>query len=149
MQPGRATHLGRAILCGFAVAALAGCSTMPPAVESASPQPPSPSVVSEETLQEQSLVGTSWRGMDSAGDRTSFTLEPDHTVVVAFNDGEWHDPRDTWQLDAGVLTITVHVDAVHGDLVYRADYAASADTLEATATSTLSERTLTVTLERS
>lgn len=143
-------QLGRVFACGLAVVFLfSGCSAMPPATETASPQPPSSSAVSEETLQEQSLVRTSWHGIDSAGDQTSFTLEPDHTVAVSFNDAKWHDPRDTWRLESGILTVTVHIDAEHGELVYRGDYVASASTVEATATSTISGRTLTVTLQRS
>lgn len=126
---------------------LAGCaqgSTAP----MASPAPPSSTPLAPQALAEQPLLDSRWTGVDSAGDTTAFTLQSDHTVGVTYNGQSWDDPNDTWSLEDGVLTITVHIDPTHGQLRYTAPYTEGSETLDATATATVSGRTLTVSLQR-
>ncbi|MCW4386769.1 hypothetical protein OH146_13395 [Salinibacterium sp. SYSU T00001] len=132
---------------GMLAVLLVGCMGGSPQPTS-SPEPPSPTPITEELRAEQSLVESTWTGIDSAGDTTSFTFEADHTVTVNYNGRQWDDASDTWSLSDGVLTVTVHIDETHGDIVYRAPYDEGAASLAFDGTASMSGRTLNVTLER-
>lgn len=129
------------------VVVLSGCGQTL-ATPSPVPPPPSPTALSADALAERSLIGSTWTGIDSAGDVTTFTFDEDHTVAVAYNGTLWDEASDTWTLAEGQLTVHVHIDATTGELVYTAPYAEGAEVLDVSATSTGSARTLTVTLER-
>lgn len=136
-----------AVMSLLGLTLLTGCETGP--AVTTSPAPPSATPLTAEALAEQPLLDTTWTGVDSVGDVTGFTLSSDRTVVVEYNGRQWHEASDTWSLADGVLTIRVHVDATHGELVYAAPYTEGATMLEATATATISGHMLTVTLDRS
>lgn len=141
-----ALRVSVAAFCLVVAVTATGCSA--PAAPNITIAPPSASPLSAEERAEAPLVNTSWSGIDSAGDVTVLTLERDHTITVVYNDESWADPADTWQLRDGVLTMTVRVNEQHGSLVYSAPYSDGATVLEATAVTTVSGRTLTVTLTR-
>ena len=122
---------------------LSGCVAEVPEVA-----PPSPTPLTAQEIAELPLVDSTWSGVDSGGDQTNFLLEGDHTVRVSYNEQQWDEPADTWQLAEGVITISVHLDPTHGELVYTAPYSEGAQSLTATATTTATGRTVTVTLTR-
>jgi hypothetical protein len=142
------SRTGILAIVSAALVLLVGCSAPEEHASMPEPAPPSATPLTAEELAEQALIDSSWSGLDSAGDTTSFTLSADHTVDVEYNETRWDEASDTWSLDEGVLTITVHVDSVHGDLVYTAPYADGAAALAATAVASVSGRTLTVSLAR-
>lgn len=67
------------------------------------------------------LVGTSWSGTDSVGDFTVFEFEGDGTVNVTYNEQEFDESTDTWELNGSALTVTVFLNDELGDAVYTGD----------------------------
>jgi hypothetical protein len=122
----------------------------------AAPATPSPTPTPTATQTDPgSLIGqvidpidTTWSGTDSAGDLSVFTLHNDHSVQVTYSTNTFDEPGDTWTVKAGVLTLDIHIDAVNGDLEYTGQYDATAKTIAAAGTTTLSAKTVTVTLSQ-
>lgn len=98
--------------------------------------------------QEIDPVGTSWSGTDSGGDLTSFTLHEDHTVAVGYGTEAFDEPGDTWTVVNGTLELHVFIDPANGMLDYTGRYDPAAEVIAATATTSLTAKTLTVTLAR-
>jgi hypothetical protein len=90
--------------------------------------------------------GTTWTGIDSAGDATTFVLGDDGTVDVTFGANSFDEPGDRWSVTDGVLTMDIHLDATHGRILYSGSYDPAATTLTATGTTTVSAKSVTVTL---
>ncbi|CAN5153241.1 hypothetical protein BH09ACT3_BH09ACT3_16700 [soil metagenome] len=91
-------------------------------------------------------IGTRWTGTDSAGDATTFVLAGDGSVDVTYGENSFDEPTDSWSVTDGVLALDIHIDAVAGRLHYSGRYDPTAKTIAATGTSTISKRTITVTL---
>lgn len=67
------------------------------------------------------LAGTSWSGTDSVGDFTVFDFEDDGTVNVTYNDQQFDEATDTWELNGTALTVVVFLNDDLGDVVYTGD----------------------------
>lgn len=67
------------------------------------------------------LAGTSWSGTDSVGDFTVFDFEDDGTVNVTYNEQQFDEATDTWELDGTSLTVVVFLNDDLGDVVYTGD----------------------------
>ncbi len=138
------SRLARASVAALAILLLAGCATVkaPPPTPSATASA-DPTQLIGGTIDP---VGTTWSGTDSAGDLSSFTLRPDHGVRVTYGTVSFDQQGDTWSVHDGVLQLHVYIDATNGYLDYTAAWSAASKTLAATATSTVSRRSVTVTL---
>lgn len=64
------------------------------------------------------LTGTSWSGVDSAGDATTFDFASDGTVGVTYNENSYDDPGDTWSQDGAQVTVNVFINSDVGTAVY-------------------------------
>jgi len=93
-------------------------------------------------------AGTTWSGMDSAGDATTFVLDDDGSVDVTYGSNSFDEPTDTWSVIDGVLALDIHIDAVAGRLEYSGTFDPATSTIAATGTSTISAKTVTVTLSQ-
>lgn len=91
-------------------------------------------------------TGTTWTGTDSAGDATTFVLNADGSADVTYGANSFDEPTDTWSVTDGVLALDIHIDATAGRLVYSGIYDPTTKTIAATATTTVSAKTVTVTL---
>ncbi|MCU1414419.1 MAG: hypothetical protein JWN80_1759 [Microbacteriaceae bacterium] len=90
--------------------------------------------------------GTTWAGTDSAADLSVFTLQPDHTVKVTYGTNTFDEPGDSWSVKAGVLSMSIYIDATNGELNYTGQYDATAKTISATGTTSITSKTITVVL---
>lgn len=136
-------------IAAFVVAsslALSGCAFLEP-TPVITPSP-TPTVVDTSTFIGTVIdpAGTVWQGRDSGGDKTTFTLHDDGTVAVRYGDHDYDDPNDTWSVIDGVLHIEIHLDAVNGEAEYVGTWNPESTSIDATMTTSLSGRTLTVTL---
>ena len=91
-------------------------------------------------------VGTTWTGTDSAGDLSIFTLKPDHTLTVTYGMNTFNEAGDTWIVKSGVLDLHVFIDKVNGDLDYTGRYDPATKIIAATGTTTVSSKTVSVSL---
>jgi hypothetical protein len=92
--------------------------------------------------------GTTWSGTDSAGDLSVFVLQRDHTVKVTYGTNTFDEPGDTWDVTTGALSLHVYIDAADGYLDYTGKFDVATGAITATATTTVSAKTITVTLAR-
>jgi len=92
--------------------------------------------------------GTTWSGTDSAGDLSAFTLHKDHTVTVTYGANSFDESGDTWAVRAGVLSLHIHIDAADGYLDYVGRYSPATGTIAATGTTSVTAKTVTVTLSK-
>lgn len=126
--------------------ALTGCGV----VEPAPVVTPTPSQAPIDTTTYIGEVvdpaGTQWVGRDSGGDDTTFTLHDDGTLAVKYGAKEYDDPNDTWQVVNGVLHLHVFLDETNGEAEYVGTWNAETSSIDAVMTTTVSGRTLTVTL---
>jgi hypothetical protein len=145
MRP-RSRAVATAVGVAVALAALAGCSAAPAATPSATATPTAdPARLIGRTIDP---VGTTWSGTDSAGDLSVFTLQPDHRLKVTYGTHTFDQQGDTWTVADGTLGLHVYIDAKNGYLDYTSTWDAAAGTLAATGTTTVTSRTVTVTLAR-
>lgn len=109
---------------------------------------PTPTVVDKTTWIGEVIdpVGTTWTGTDSAGDLTRFVLQKDSGVAVTYGTNSFDEAGDTWKVTGGVLSLDIHINATDGSLDYTGQYDPAAKTIAATGTTTLSKKTVTVTL---
>lgn len=77
------------------------------------------------------LTGTSWSGVDSVGDATTFDFQSDGTVGVTYNENSYDDPGDTWSQDGDNVTVNVFINNDTGTAVYTGSI--SGDTLDLSA----------------
>jgi hypothetical protein len=56
------------------------------------------------------LVGTTWSGRDSDGDRWRFTFQEGGGVALTFNGDEFDDDSDVWKVEEGVIVIGIAFD---------------------------------------
>lgn len=91
-------------------------------------------------------VGTVWIGRDSGGDDTIFTLHEDGTLAVTYGSKAYDDPNDRWQVVDGVLQLHVFLDDTNGEAEYVGIWNAETSSLETAMTTTVSGRSLTLTL---
>ena len=140
-----AAALGTAL----AIATLAACSTGPASTPLVSTPKPTatvdPSLLIGRTIDP---VGTTWSGTDSAGDLSVFILQSDHRLRVTYGTESFEQQGDTWSVADGGLDLHVYIDATNGYLDYTSTWNAADSSLAATGTTTLTKRTLTVTLAR-
>jgi hypothetical protein len=135
-----------ALCAAVVLGTLAGCSAAPAST-------PSPAVTATVDPAQRigrtiDPVGTTWSGTDSAGDRSVFTLQADHRLEVTYATHTFDQQGDTWTVRDGTLGLHVYIDAKNGYLDYTSSWDAAAGTLAATGTTTLTSRTVTVTLAR-
>lgn len=133
----------------FAIAAmiaLTGCGMLEP-TPTATPSP-TPTMIDTSTYIGEIIdpAETEWFGRDSGGDDTAFTLHDDGTVAVQFGANSYDDPNDTWQVIDGVLHIEVYLDDTHGVAKYMGTWIPETSTIDMVMSTTVSDRTLTVTL---
>ena len=128
------------------LAALAGCSAAP----ASTPSPTATATTDPSRLIGRTVdpVGTTWSGTDSAGDLTVFTLQAGHRLKVTYGKNTFDQQGDTWTVADGALDLHVYIDAKNGYLDYTSTWDAAAGSLAATGTTTLTSRTVTVTLAR-
>ncbi len=137
-------RIGAMTIIVAAVLALTGCSTT-----TAIPTPtPTATRIDPASLIGQVIdpVGTTWSGTDSAGDLSVFVLQPDHTVKVTYGANTFDEPGDTWAVSAGVLSLHIYIDAANGYLDYTGQYDPATKTIAATGTTSVTSKTVTVTL---
>lgn len=91
-------------------------------------------------------AGTQWRGHDSGGDDTTFTLHEDGTLAVKYGAKAYDDPNDTWKVIDGVLHLHVFLDEANGEAEYVGTWNAETSSIDAVMTTTVSVRSLTITL---
>jgi hypothetical protein len=131
--------------------ALAGCV----AAVSPSPSKTAAAIPAPAPVDTGALIGlivdpidTTWSGTDSAGDLSVFALHKDHTVTVTYGTNTFDESGDTWAVRAGVLSLHIHIDAANGYLDYAGQYAPSTGTIAATGTTSVTAKTVTVTLSK-
>ena len=129
-----------------ATTALSACSILEPL-----PSPtPTPTPTAIDTTRYIGGVinpaNTVWVGKDSGGDETTLTLHGDGTVAVTFAKNAYNDPNDTWKVEQGVLHIDVYLDPTHGEAHYTGTWNAETSSITAVMTTSVSNRSLTVTL---
>lgn len=109
---------------------------------------PTPTIIDTTTYIGEIIdpVSTVWKGRDSGGDDTTFTLEDDGTVVVRYGHNRYDDPNDTWRVVDGVLHVEIFLDDVNGQAEYLGTWNPETSSIDAVMTTTLSARTLTVVL---
>lgn len=100
-------------LAAATVLALAGCF--------GTPTPTATTGGSTGTDTSIELAGTSWSGTDSVGDFTVFEFESDGSVNVTYNQQEFDEATDTWELNGTALTVIVFLNDDLGDAVYTGD----------------------------
>ncbi len=123
--------------------ALVGCAASPIPSPTPTQTKPDPSNEIGEVIDPS---GTTWSGTDSAGDLSVFLLQPDHTVMVTYGTNTFDQPGDSWSVKGGVLSMGIYIDATNGVLDYTGQYDASAKTIAATGTTSITSKTVTVTL---
>lgn len=125
---------------------LTGCGVLEP-TPVVTPSP-TPTVVDTTTYIGEVIdpAGTVWRGRDSGGDDTSLTLHDNGTVAVTYGTNTYDDPNDTWHVIDGVLQVDVYLDDTNGHAEYVGTWNSETTTIDAVMTTTVSGRTLTVTL---
>lgn len=64
------------------------------------------------------LTGTTWSGVDSDGDATSFEFQSDGTVGVTFEGEAFDDDSDTWSQSGNAVTVSVYFNDTIGTAVY-------------------------------
>jgi hypothetical protein len=64
------------------------------------------------------LTGTTWSGVDSDGDATTFEFEADGTVALTFNGEAFDDASDTWSQSGNAVTVNVYFNDTIGTAVY-------------------------------
>lgn len=77
------------------------------------------------------LTGTTWSGVDSDGDATSFEFQSDGTVAVTFEGEAFDDDSDTWSQSGNAVTVNVYFNDTIGTAVYTGNI--SGDSLNLTA----------------
>lgn len=97
------------------VLALAGCFGTPTPTATTGGSTGTDSSGTDSSIE---LAGTSWSGTDSVGDFTVFDFEADGTVNVTYNDQQFDEATDTWELDGSALTVVVFLNDDLGDVVY-------------------------------
>lgn len=109
---------------------------------------PTPTIVDTTTYIGEVIdpAETVWAGRDSGGDGTRFRLHNDGTVAVHYSANSYDDPNDTWQVTDGVLHIEVYLDDTNGEAQYVGTWNPETSSIDAVMTTTVSERSLTVTL---
>ncbi len=129
-----------------ATIALTGCGILEP-TPMVTPTP-TPTIIDTTTYIGEIIdpVSTVWKGRDSGGDDTTFTLEDDGTVVVRYGQNRYDDPNDTWRVVDGVLHVEIFLDDVNGQAEYLGTWNPETSSIDAVMTTTLSARTLTVVL---
>jgi hypothetical protein len=142
----RGHAVARAIGGAVVFVALAGCSAAP----ASTPTPTATASVEPAQQIGRTIdpVGTTWSGTDSAGDPSVFGLRADHRLEVTYGAHTFDQQGDTWAVTDGTLALHVYIDAKNGYLDYTSTWDAATGTLAATGTTTLTSRTVTVTLAR-
>lgn len=135
-----------AALAAAAVVAFSACGILEP-TEVVTPSP-TPTVVDKTTYIGETIdpKNTVWTGRDSGGDDTTFTLHDDGTVAVTYSANSYDDPNDTWSVTNGVLHIDVYLDPKNGEAEYVGTWNPETSSLDTVMTTSVSNRTLTVTL---
>ena len=135
-----------AALLVTATIVLAGCSVLEP-TPAVTPSP-TPTIIDTTTLIGETIdpVETVWAGRDSGGDDTIFTLHNDGTVAVTYGTNSYDDPNDTWQVAGGVLHVDVYLDDANGHAEYTGIWNPETSVIDATMTTTVSNRNLTLTM---
>ncbi|MEN9620430.1 MAG: hypothetical protein RL499_623 [Actinomycetota bacterium] len=59
----------------------------------------------------EELVGTTWTGTDSDGDRWGFEFQQGGGVGLTFNDGVYDDDSDVWKVENGTIVIGIAFDS--------------------------------------
>lgn len=134
-----------AVLMPALVVGLTACST-PVAAPASTPKQTTTHDPAQSIGRTIDPVGTTWSGTDSAGDLSTFTLKSDHGLKVGYGSHVFDQQGDTWSVTDGALALHVYIDAANGYLDYTSVWDAANKTLSATGTTTLSKRTVTVTL---
>lgn len=77
------------------------------------------------------LTGTSWSGVDSDGDATTFGFEADGTVALTFKGEAFDDASDTWSQSGNAVTVNIYFNDTIGTAVYTGDVAGESMNLTA------------------
>ncbi|TXK19832.1 hypothetical protein [Homoserinibacter sp. GY 40078] len=119
---------GRGLLAATVlVAALAACTTPAPvATPTATPDPTATSAQTDE------LVGTTWAGVDSDGDRWSIEFQADGTIGLGYAGSTFDDDTDVWSHDDD--TVMMRIAFADGDLVMLGQYEGLGEPMRATGT---------------
>lgn len=125
---------------------LTGCSILEP-TPLATPSP-TPTVIDTTTYIGETVdpANTTWVGHDSGGDDTRITLHDNGTVAISYGANTYDDPNDTWKVIDGVLHIDVYLDETEGHAKYTGTWNSETTALDTVIVTTVSNRTLTVTL---
>lgn len=128
--------------------ALTGCGFMEPTPTVAPTPTPTATPIDTTTYIGEVIdpANTVWSGRDSAGDDTTFTLHEDGTVATQYGANSYDDPNDTWTVSNGILHIVIHIDDTHGNAEYTGTWNAATSTIDTVMTTTVSKRSLNVTL---
>lgn len=92
----------------------------------------------------EELVGTTWTGTDSDGDRWGIEFQEGGGVGLTFNDGEYDDDSDVWTVENGTIVIAIAFES--GPASLRGSYTRDATSIDLEGEQ--GEFTWTLTIER-